>query len=134
MTGTKNGGRVYQAEGTAHAECLEAKQSRSYPADHKTARFDEAGLQEPQRGKGDQKARELGRRRGKRSVSLTEFRFQPEGGEEPPKGMIRVVIPKGNSGILARCGFQDQAGRLSLQATKAGWAKAVGAQAESLTL
>lgn len=72
---TKNVGRLYQAEGTAYAARLEAKQSRSQPATRKVAKLDEAGLQEPQREKGDQKTRELGGGRGGRSVYLTEFRF-----------------------------------------------------------
>lgn len=66
---------MYQAEGTAHAECPEANQSRSYPGTRKSAWFGEARLQEPQRRKGDQKARELGGAGGGRWVSLTEFRF-----------------------------------------------------------
>ena len=48
-------GRVYQAEGTAHAECLEAKQSRSYPATSKAGKFDEARFQESPREKADQR-------------------------------------------------------------------------------
>lgn len=43
------------------------------------------------------------------------------------------MIPKGNSGVLAGHGFQDQAGRSSLQATKAVWAEAVQVQAELVT-
>lgn len=48
--------------------------------------------------------------------------------------MIRVVIPKGSSGILAGHGSQDPSARSSRQATKAVRAEAVQVQAESVTL